>query len=198
MTHRIFLGHVGEDHELAASLTSAVEHGLASRDVEVCVFNTSDDRHRFPEVDLGDDWGTADLQRVFDYGAALKEYLASSLSESVAYLLLVTRRSLDKNSGWVAFEAERAAQCDTPFIPCLANGLTWQEIVRTSYEDSEHTEIQRSRWMPRLNLPWRMARDRVMFDVTSDDGLQRLVEGLQQMLSTESERNARRRTRGCS
>jgi len=130
---KLFLSHAGEDADFAFRLVQQIEtewqlqgHPFPE------VFCTSHPEHRFKE-----------LQQIMHPGANLREesqrweeelrqYLRKNLVGSEAYFLLVTKRSLRKNSAWIAFEIdvadELARERGLFFFPLVAEGATLGDL----------------------------------------------------------------------
>lgn len=120
----IFLSHSGRDHDPACALARRLEKELAAAGHVVRVFNTSDPEHRFKELAIRG--GSVWRDQIAEYEGELREYLLSNLLNSVAYILLVSWRSLQKESPWVAFEIETAHELAGNrrvfFLPAVLDG----------------------------------------------------------------------------
>lgn len=117
---QIFLSHAGEDSTFSRQLALEIGETLAKSGSKVNVFNTSDPEHRFRDfldiVSAGERWDSSEWEE------ELRGYLRSNIQDSAAYLLLVTPISLQKNSQWIQFEIDTAADIfrtqGIHFIPC--------------------------------------------------------------------------------
>ncbi len=122
----VFLSHAGEDHELASRTATGVKSAFARRGRELNVLNTSTSSDRFYELQQA--YREPSIER---FEQELREYLESSMTRSRAYVLLVTRQSLGKNSKWIAFEIATARQIAAGrpnfFISCVS-GVKLTEI----------------------------------------------------------------------
>ena len=130
----IFLSHAGEDHVIATDLARKIESALSIQGYIVSVFSTSEPEHRFKDIkDVllpGDLWEP----KVKKYDAELTEYLQEHLTGSFAYVLLVTRQSLIKNSEWIEMEMSIAKKETESkklfFLPCVASGAKLSELPK--------------------------------------------------------------------
>jgi hypothetical protein len=128
----IFLSHAGEDHLVATDLARKIKTSLFKHGYNVEVFNTSEPEHRFKDIrDVllpGDLWEP----KIKRYDVELTDYLQQHLKGSFAYLLLVTRESLMKNSKWIEMEMsvakEEAERQELYFIPCVTEVTELYEI----------------------------------------------------------------------
>src|SRR5262245_49268552 len=108
---------------LAIRLARIVTNKLRECAVDVTVFNTSDSSYRF---EPGED-------------AALLERLAFNIRESMAFLALVTPKSLAAASKFIEYEIKAALQVQRAelgrevfFFPCVADGATLGELPHGS------------------------------------------------------------------
>jgi hypothetical protein len=148
---RIFLSHAGEDAGYVFQLVEQIKDEWNRRvpDCELEVFCTSDFEHRFKDFQQyerpaprrkskGPRWPPrklegadlhAERQR---YEDELRQYLRQNLIDSTSYVLLVTPRSIQKNSAWIAFEidvaSEQAEERRRVFFPCVAEGATLSDL----------------------------------------------------------------------
>ena len=126
---KIFLSHAGQDAKFALRLGRQIESQWAFQVGDnVDVFCTSKAEHRFKGLGQGSDW-----QKEYPrWEEDLRQYLRQHLVGSDAYILLVTRQSIQKNSGWVAFEidvaSEQAVERQRFFFPCVAEGATLSDL----------------------------------------------------------------------
>jgi hypothetical protein len=125
MIAEIFLSHSGRDAQRANRLSSSLEQRLAQLGHHVDVFNTSEAEYRYEELQklliAGEDW----RPRAEKYEAELRSYLREHLTNSVAFLALVTPKSLAAKSRVIDFEMETASQLARErrvafFVPCVA------------------------------------------------------------------------------
>ena len=123
----VFVSHVGEDHEFAGEVETRIKEELGKTAREVNVFNTSDLESRFYRF-----FGPDQRHLLPEYERELKEYIEHNMSMSRVYLLLVSRRSMEKNSKWVSYEIsiarEFAAGRPWFFIPCVFDGVKLSEL----------------------------------------------------------------------
>jgi len=132
----VFLSHSGLDHKLANDLAQRLELGLNVRGLSVRVFNTSEPENRFKDIREVIEVGANFAVETEKYEAELRAYLKGNLLSSAAYVLLVTKQSLRKNSGWIEFEMELARapakkKCQF-FFPCAADGATLSQLPRVA------------------------------------------------------------------
>jgi hypothetical protein len=130
----IFLSHAGEDQLIAIDLANKIKSALLGQGYKVDVFNTSEPEHRFK--DLKDVLLPGDLwePKIKRYDTELAAYLQKHLALSFAYLLLVTRNSLIKNSEWIEMEMsvakEEAERKKLYFIPCVTEGAELSQLPK--------------------------------------------------------------------
>lgn len=128
----IFLSHAGEDQALAIDLGRRIKEALAQAGVAVDVFNTSETQYRFQDLKerltMGMDWA----KETQAWTKELTEYLQSNLLRSAIYVILVTPRSVEKNSPWIAFEmkvaSEEAGKRGNSFLPCVTDGALFKML----------------------------------------------------------------------
>jgi hypothetical protein len=151
---KIFLSHSGLDSDRSFSLQRKLEEGFKKLGYRVKVFNTSTIEDRFKELKsvLGsaEDWA----QHAEKYEEELRRYLEQNLADSMAYLLLVTPKSLEANSSWIRFEIDTAKskslrQRRSFFFPCVANGATLRELPEGAME-FQGLELEASGWLEKL------------------------------------------------
>jgi hypothetical protein len=171
----IFLSHAGDDHDEAARLSRWLKSEFHQRGRELSIFNTSEPATRFVPGSLRPEFrGLRDDQlepspylpylphRTYsnDPETDLRRYLADNMKASRAYLLLITPRSLDKNSAWVSYEIEAAyalvRERGYCFFPCKAEGVKGADFAK---------------------LPW-MAAQFMHADIGNDEGLTKLARAL--------------------
>jgi hypothetical protein len=125
----IFVSHWGEDSTEANWLADELCRALAAFDVNV--FSTSAPANRFEAFDP--DLGSGFEVAFRAYADELRTYLYDQLEAAVGYLLLLTQRSLERNSVWVRWEIRHGTQFarerGIPFIPCLL-GVGYDALVR--------------------------------------------------------------------
>ena len=123
---QIFLSHSGEDHDFATKLSNQIEKELRCSGYDVDVFNTSEVQYRFEDIRERIRPGAIWSQEAARWESELKRYLKENILNSKVYLLLVTQRSLQMNSGWIAFEISIAQQEAEKrllfFFPCVSQG----------------------------------------------------------------------------
>ena len=125
----IFLSHWHEDSEQANWLSDELRRSLAHLDVEI--FSTSAPASRCENFNPqpGSNWEA----EYHEYVEALRAYLRDALEGAAGYLLLLTGRSLARESAWVRFEIRHGTQLakerGIPFVPCLL-GVSYEALLR--------------------------------------------------------------------
>jgi hypothetical protein len=138
-THKVFLSHSGLDASRATELAARLKQELAHQGFDVEVFNTSEPEHRYEDLQellaTGEDFGA----RAAKYEEELRAYLAQNLTESSAFVSLVTPRSLQPASKVIDFELDTARELAQTrqtlfFFPCVADGATLRQLPRRAME----------------------------------------------------------------
>ena len=122
----IFLSHSGIDADLANRIAREIETYFDEAfNRKVVVFNTSLPEYRFAELTSRVRDGDHSEAALAGYQDELRRYLGDYLARSSAYLLLITRETLRRVSGWVQWEASEgtvlAAKRNLPFVPFVAD-----------------------------------------------------------------------------
>jgi hypothetical protein len=108
--HQVFLSHAGEDHALSISLADQLRTHCADLGHAVDVFNTSEPEYRFRELEERIRVGEPGDEAIVKWEEDLRDYLRTNIESSRAYVLLVTPKSLAKNSRWISFEMQVARE----------------------------------------------------------------------------------------
>ncbi len=109
---KIFLSHAGEDHDFALRLAAQIEEHWHRQvpNSAAEVFCTSKNEYRFKELKQvlrpEANW----REETERWEEELRQFLRQNLVGSAAYLLLVTKQSIKKNSAWVQFEIDIASE----------------------------------------------------------------------------------------
>ena len=132
---QIFLSHAGQDAEFARRLAARIECEWTRRQTahEAHVFCTSEPQYRFKDLKQVLRPGSFWRRQVSEWEEELRQYLRQNLIGSAAYVLLVTKQSLEKHSTWIAFEIDVASEQTKErqqsfFYPCVAEGATFGEL----------------------------------------------------------------------
>lgn len=131
---KIFLSHAGEDRNFVLRLAAQIEEEWHRQvpDSVAEVFCTSKNEDRFKELKQvlrpEANW----REETERWEEELRQFLRQNLLGSAAYLLLVTKQSIKKNSAWIQFEidiaSERAGDKSGFFFPCVAEGATFRDL----------------------------------------------------------------------
>ena len=103
------------------------------RGYDVEIFSTSESEFRFTDLAealrAGDDWQQSSQQ----HSSELREYLSRAITDSSAYLLLLTTNSVRKSGPWIRFEIHAATRLarerQIPFVPCL-RGVGYDALMQ--------------------------------------------------------------------
>jgi hypothetical protein len=132
---KIFLSHAGADAADARRLADKLWDRLRRNSPDVAVFCTSQPEDRMPDPLLSIRPGQNFEMEARAAIERLRDYLRENIVTSQAYLVLVTRRSLEESRPWVRWEileAQAMAKDQTlRFIPCLLDvpSRTLQSMV---------------------------------------------------------------------
>lgn len=120
---KVFLSHSGADAADARWLAEKLQDRLVRTDPNAVIFCTSRVEDRLPDplpsIRPGQNWE----MEIRAAAEEVRDYLRENMVGSQAYLLLVTRRSLQESRAWVRWEmleAQAMAKDQAlKFIPCL-------------------------------------------------------------------------------
>jgi hypothetical protein len=128
---KIFLSHAHVDAKQARWLAKELRHRFGMEFVEVEIFSTSDSKYRFRSPLEAFTAGQSLAESLRRCGDELRNYLYENMSESVAYLLLLTPRSTSVSHAWVRWEISEAGRLAAErrklFVPCLL-GVEWKAL----------------------------------------------------------------------
>jgi len=189
---RVFLSHAGEDHEIAKWFADRLRQHLSQAKLTTEVFNTSEPEYRLFKAT--EELFFATPQTGTDYLAKraveVQEYLEKNLGQAVVYLLLVTRRSLRKQSAWIAFEMVCASKRAIAFVPCLCEGVTLLDIEEAEARDRLLRSTRADAnplFTDRHGCPWWSLENHLMASVTTEADVANLARHVIEIIKHDAE-----------